>query len=505
MLVPLPSIRSGGVSFPTVHQGTITRTRIVRVEQPTMGRRNLRVGWALVASGFTMLALLAGFVVLYTNLPVGYDAPYGLSLDSPPLFRTLWPYPILPLAPEVFTWPAGVVLVLLWSVYLLAAALVRRVHTRDRRLVIGIIVTFGLLANGFLALALPPVLSSDVYSYGLYGRMVAVYHRNPYVATDTLLSDDPLWPFIAWRGVPTRYGPAWTLISILPSAVTGESALLTVLALKIVATLFNLVNGLLVFLLARRLGDDDGVRALLLYTWNPLILIETAGSGHNDAVMVTFVLLGLLLVVRGRPVAGITAMTLSVLVKYVKVFLLIFVVARTLHRARTRRQAALLLLRIGAVVAIVGALPYLPFVLTSPGLPHFLTAATPFTNAVQNPLHSALEEVTVSLLAMGGERQWAERVGPTYLAGVLHLGLGMLVALQAKSITAAGLAWSAIVERWGIISLVYVVLVHGGNLPWYLITPLTATMIIPSNRRLQAIETGFGISWILLYAVLRLA
>src|SRR5215213_7480989 len=57
---------------------------------------------ALVVAGLVLAGLLAGFVALYANVPAGYDALYGLSLESPGLFRTIWPYPTFALAPGSF-------------------------------------------------------------------------------------------------------------------------------------------------------------------------------------------------------------------------------------------------------------------------------------------------------------------------------------------------------------------------------------------------------------------
>src|SRR5205823_10504562 len=122
----------------------------------------------------------------------------------------------------------------------------------------------------------------------------------------------------------------------------------------------DLANCLLVYRLARRLGGD-GPGALLLYAWNPLVLIETAGSGHNDAAMMTFALLGLLLATRGRLLWGLAALVLSVLVKYLTALLLLFYVLHALGRQPTRGRAAALAAKMGAVGGLlVGAL-FVPF------------------------------------------------------------------------------------------------------------------------------------------------
>src|SRR5690606_10365675 len=105
----------------------------------------------------------------------------------------------------------------------------------ERRQKLTIIALAGLLANVSLALFMPPILSADIYNYGLYGRMITTYQLNPYVATPMAVPDDALVEFIRWRNVSTRYGPIWTLLSIPPAALGGQSVLQTVLAFKAVA------------------------------------------------------------------------------------------------------------------------------------------------------------------------------------------------------------------------------------------------------------------------------
>jgi hypothetical protein len=70
---------------------------------------------ALLAGGLVLTTLLAAFVVLYANVPAGYNAPYGLSLDSPLLFRQLWPYPTFELEPRRFGMFAALLVLGLWA------------------------------------------------------------------------------------------------------------------------------------------------------------------------------------------------------------------------------------------------------------------------------------------------------------------------------------------------------------------------------------------------------
>jgi hypothetical protein len=469
-------------------------------EQGAAPSQRRRIG-ALIAAGLAMQALLGACIVLYTNVPPGYNVPYGLSLDSPDVFRVLWPYPVISVEPGLFAPLAALAIVWLWAVYLGAWAIIGRcqgVTGRPRMAVV--IVACCLLAHLLLVLFMPPVLSTDVYHYALFGRMVAIYGLNPYVVPGSAISGDPLWALADWHDVTTHYGPVWTLISGGAAALGGSSALLTVLIFKGVAALFNLANCLLVYRLARRLGGD-GLGALLLYAWNPLILIETAGSGHNDAAMMTFALLGLLLAARGRLLWGLAALVLSVLVKYLTALLLLFYVLHCLGRQASRQQAVALAARMGAVATVIVVGLFVPFWAGPASLARLLEVGAPFKSFVR----ILLREWVAGLLAGGGDLAEARAAAEPYVVGGLHLGFGALMTLLAKAALSRPDGWRRAIELWGVASLVYVALVYGWNEPWFLVPTLATLCVVHQTRlglRLLAISHGLGLLWMLVYPVL---
>src|SRR5207248_10339961 len=278
---------------------------------------------------------------------------------------------------------------------------------------------------------------------------------------------DQTWPFAFWRDVTTHYGPVWTLISAGVAAESGRSVLLTALAFKATAALFNLANCLLVFRLARRLGGD-GSGALLLYAWNPLVLIETAGSGHNDAAMMTFALLGLLLAVRGRLLWGLAALVLSVLVKYLTALLLLFYVLHCLGRQASWQRAVALAAKMGAVAALIVLGFFLPFWTGPESLGRLFEVGAPFKSLVR----IVLREWVAGLLANGSDLAAARAAAEPYVAGGLHLAFGVLALLLAMATLARLGDWRRLLGLWGVASLVYVALVYGWNEPWFLVPTL---------------------------------
>ncbi|HVC32278.1 MAG TPA: hypothetical protein VNL16_02085 [Chloroflexota bacterium] len=474
-------------------------------------RRQGRTDWALVllaAAGLVMGALFAGFTVLYVNVPKGYNVIFGLSLDSAPLFRSVYRYPTISVDAHSFSVFAGGTLLLLWVVYLSASLVLGAGQiTATRSSAVAVIAGFAVLFDVGLALAMPPVLSADVYHYALFGRMVALYHLNPYVTSDLAIKSDPLWQFAFWKDVTTHYGPVWTLVSAGLAWLTAQSVMSTVLAFKGVAAAFNLANCVLVFLLARRLGSGDGARSLLLYAWNPLVLIETTGSGHNEAAMMTFALLGTLLLIRGRVALGAIALTLSILVTYLTALLAFFVATSVVAASKTRRQGVATATRMVVVGGLVAAALYVPFWAGLTTFDRLVSVGSPF----KTPVRVGLRELVARLIVGSGSLDTARAAAEPLVVAGLHVVFLLLVLFLTRRLiverpTTSLLRWSRVLEQWGIASLVYVTLIYGWDLPFYLILPMATVFVGPfsrTNDRLNAACTGLGIAMMLEYVILR--
>src|SRR5262249_29248588 len=143
------------------------------------------------------------------------------------------------------------------------------------------------------------------------------------------------------------YGPSFTVLSAAVTWLSGGSVLGTAIGFKALAALMNLASCWLIRDISARWEQDDGVRAFTLYALNPLILFETAGMGHNEAIVVAFALAGIALAVRGHPWAALVALLLSADVKPVTASVALFFAARFIFlgedtRSRAKRAAGVL-------------------------------------------------------------------------------------------------------------------------------------------------------------------
>src|SRR5262249_58569856 len=99
-------------------------------------------------------------------------------------------------------------------------------------------------------------------------------------------------------------------------------------------------------LLLRRLGRPMSLAAL--YAWNPLVVVEVAGSGHADPLGLFFLILAALFIVGERRVLGIGSYAVSILARLLPLaFAPIFIRRFKAHH-----------LLLGAAIVVLGYLPY---------------------------------------------------------------------------------------------------------------------------------------------------
>jgi hypothetical protein len=244
--------------------------------------------------------------------------------------------------------PYCLFLLVLFGAYGLAA---RTVAGHSSRL-LGIAV-FGAAAVFLVVLATTPfMLAADVYSYAAYGRIFALYHIDPAAEAVKLPADDPFPKLWGEQLPPSSYGPAWTLISAGVAICADKNVGLTVLLYRGLAVAAVLATAGLIGLSLRRIAPARVIQGTLLFLWNPLVILESAVSGHNDAMMAAFFVAGIALHLRGRRLLPLVCFSLSVLVKFATAPLVPIYVVMVLRQLPNWR------VRIGSLAqaAVVGTL-----------------------------------------------------------------------------------------------------------------------------------------------------
>jgi hypothetical protein len=160
----------------------------------------------------------------------------------------------------------------------------------------------------------PGLFTTDLFSYVMYGHISAEYNLNPYIFPPNYFPGNPLlgWIHPIWHDQPSVYGPLWTGIGWALATLTAPlSDVVTTLddgtvlnvglmdqvfAYKLLMNAVQVVNLALVWWLLKRIMPDKPrarLTAFIVFAWNPLMLFDAAGNAHNDAMMVTLLLLGI--------------------------------------------------------------------------------------------------------------------------------------------------------------------------------------------------------------------
>ena len=184
--------------------------------------------------------------------------------------------------------------------YAAAAVLVRRQELGgNKKLTIALIWSV-VVVSGSVYILTTGELAHDIDAYVTYGRLLGIYHANPYFVPPSAFPHDPAYQFTYWKNTVTIYGPLWTVISTGLATIAGNSHMHILYTFRLFSLAMHVVNMWLIGAILRYYKCSSRTIALgiLLYAWNPLALLESSLGGHNDIFMITFILLGIWLVVR---------------------------------------------------------------------------------------------------------------------------------------------------------------------------------------------------------------
>ena len=193
-----------------------------------------------------------------------------------------------------------------------------------------------------------PALTYDLFNYITTAKVAFTHHENPYVVMPVEIPNEPYLAFTRAANKFALYGPVWILMTAIPHVLGGGDLWRTIVAFK----LMNAAGLLLFSFIIYRFTKS--IKNVIFFSLNPLVLIETLVSGHNDIFMMLFAISGLLLSQKKGfryKVAGFIALLASILIKGASVVLLPLLFTKKLSRDRLFFIAYCLLLIVFIVIA----------------------------------------------------------------------------------------------------------------------------------------------------------
>lgn len=197
-----------------------------------------------------------------------------------------------------------------------------------------------LLTFIFLLFSYPAMLSYDIFNYETTAKVLYFYHENPYIVMPIEFKGDSQLLFTHAANRTVLYGPVWVLLTALPYFSSLQNFILNILAFKFLNFGFYLLALFAIWKISRNLFS------LTYFALNPLIIIETFVSVHNDIVMMSLALLSLYFLDKRKILLSFFILLFSVLIKYATAFLLpviLYYIWKSLLKEKVNIKVSLLL------------------------------------------------------------------------------------------------------------------------------------------------------------------
>jgi hypothetical protein len=187
---------------------------------------------------------------------------------------------------------------------------------KQKKLGVKDIKTLLIIICSILLFSYPAMLSYDIFNYIATAKVLFFYHENPYIIMPIEFIGDPMLLFTHAANKLALYGPGWILLTGIPHFLGFGDFFFTVISFKLISILFYLLTVYLIWKLSKNLYP------VILFAFNPLVLIEVLISSHNDIVMVFFLLLTYVLLQKKKFLLAVGCFIASVLIKYATLFVL---------------------------------------------------------------------------------------------------------------------------------------------------------------------------------------
>ena len=178
-----------------------------------------------------------------------------------------------------------------------------------------------------------PFVSYDVFNYVATAKVAFTWHENPYIVMPIEIPNDPNLAFTRAANKLALYGPVWLLLTWVPHTLGMGNIWQTIIAFKFMNALWYVGFCYLIWRVTKN------TRNVIFFALNPLVIIETLVSGHNDLIMMVLACTGLLLWQKKESVNrffGLLVLSLSIFIKGAAVVLIPLLFFRKLTQDQDR-------------------------------------------------------------------------------------------------------------------------------------------------------------------------
>jgi len=255
--------------------------------------------------------------------------------------------------------------VAVWGLYLLGYKISLKVGSEPSQSVqkrgLWLIVLIGMLSFIITFLFVAPFDAADIYDNIMHGRILGIHHANPFQQVIEDFPNDPFYKYAAWKNATSAYSPFWESLAGLTAWLAGDGIISNVLAFKILPGVFHLSGILLVILILKREAPEQVLSGVLLLGWNPLVLYETWGNGHNDVAMAFWFLFAAWWVMHRRYTLAALSLLAGALMKFLPILLIPAVLWIAWKNLKSLNTWLRYLIWTGVIVLFIVIIAYYPF------------------------------------------------------------------------------------------------------------------------------------------------
>jgi alpha-1,6-mannosyltransferase len=349
-----------------------------------------------------------------------------------------------------------------FAAYILALRETRRVSPRRALPVLWV-------CGGATALcmsAMYPVSAIDIYIYAAHSRLFTTYGVNPSAAFPRDYPSDP-WTRLAsrqWGQYESPYGPLWNLLAAPVMANADTSITFALVGFKLLALASLLLGTWAVMRAWQAVSPQDAATGALFFLWNPLVLWEGIGNGHNDLVMMAPLLLAFWAYNQRRDGLVVPLIVSAVFVKYVPVVLLPLAALAVWRRAPSmaaRLRVAIWSIALSLVVVAVAMYPFYDLAAIRTSIAH----------------HSVLYRLSPAAAGMAlfrgrmtsGEYKYWVQLGGMAIVLLVLAWQGWRVWRNSRLLASAALT----------LMVVFLIVARPNFAAWYLIWPVGLAALVP--------------------------
>lgn len=207
------------------------------------------------------------------------------------------------------------ILLVLYFSYILFLNSGRNKKINRRTIWFLIFITAGLLLFSYNA------FSHDLFNYIFDAKIFTHYHENPYQHKALDYPGDPMLGFMHWTHRTYPYGPIWLVLTIPLSVISFNIFIFNLFFFKFLAIVSYLGAIYFIEKIAKKIIPGRELTAVILFSFNPLVILESLVSGHNDIVMMCLALWSFSNLIDRKYFSSVILFILSVGVKFVTIFL----------------------------------------------------------------------------------------------------------------------------------------------------------------------------------------